>query len=172
MKPIALGLGIAALACGTAQAQPPAHPQVRPGATAAAPPAVAPAPVAPVATARIMMLRWFTGDIARAEAFYRIVFGMTTVQRMGDNVRIMVFPGGVTPGLILIQSNDPNRLRGSFIVQVADVQATLATAAANGGKLLNTKFGQDILGQRASSSHFEDPDGNVIEVLQIGGPRK
>lgn len=170
MKPIALGLGIAALACGTAQAQPQARALA--GAPAAAPPAVAPAPVAPVATARIMMLRWFTGDIARAEAFYRIVFGMTTVQRMGDNVRIMVFPGGVTPGLILIQSNDPNRLRGSFIVQVADVQATLATAAANGGKLLNTKFGQDIQGQRASSSHFEDPDGNVIEVLQIGGPRK
>lgn len=115
------------------------------------------------------MLRWFTSDVVRAEKFYQAVFGMTTVQRMGENVRIMMFPGGRMPGMILVQSNDPNRLRGSFVAQVSDVKATLVAAAANGGKLLNTQFSQSLNGQQANSSHFEDPDGNVIEVLQIGG---
>lgn len=126
-------------------------------------------PVTPVTTARVLMLRWFTSDVTRAEKFYQSVFGMTTVQRMGDNVRILVFPGGTLPGMILVQSNDPNRLKGSFVAQVSDVKATLAAAAANGGKLLNTQFGQNIEGQQASSSHFEDQDGNVVEVVQIGG---
>ncbi|WP_234151867.1 VOC family protein [Sphingobium sufflavum] len=128
-------------------------------------PLVAPAPAGK--GARVMMLRWFTSDVARAEKFYQAVFDMTTVQRMGDNVRIMMFPGGAMPGMILVQSSDPKRLRGSFIAQVADVKATLAIAAANGGKLLNTQFSQNIHGQQASSSHFEDADGNVIELLQI-----
>lgn len=118
------------------------------------------------------MLRWFTADIVRAEKFYQAVLGMTTVQRMGENVRIMMFPGGTMPGMILVQSSDPKRLRGSFVAQVSDVKAILAIAAANGAKLLNTHFSQSIEGQQASSSHFEDPDGNVIELLQFGGGRK
>lgn len=117
--------------------------------------------------ARVMMLRWFTSDVARAEKFYQAVFGMTTVQRMGANVRIMMFPGGALPGMILVQTAEPNHLKGSFVAQVADVKATLATAAANGGKLLNTRFSQNVEGQQANSSHFEDPDGNVVEVLQM-----
>lgn len=74
--------------------------------------------------------------------------------------------------MILVQSNDPDRLKGSFVAQVSDMQATLAAAAANGGKLLNTQFGQNIEGQQASSSHFEDQNGNVVEVVQIGGSPK
>jgi predicted enzyme related to lactoylglutathione lyase len=50
-------------------------------------------------------------------------------------------------------------------MQIADVQATLAKAAANCGTLMNTRFTQQIEGMPASSSHFTDPDGNLIEVL-------
>lgn len=171
MKTVYTALAGALLTSTAAFAQPAGAP---PPGTTFPPVASTPgaAPVAPVATARVMMLRWFVSDVARSEKFYQAVFGMTTAQRMGDNIRIMIFPGGVMPGMILIQSKDENRIRGSFVAQVSDVKATLATAAANGGKLLNTQFGQNIQGQAASSSHFEDPDGNVVEVLQIGGPRK
>ncbi|MEJ5979300.1 VOC family protein [Novosphingobium sp. PS1R-30] len=127
----------------------------------------APAPSAG-ARVRVMMLRWFTSDVVRAEKFYQAVFGMTTVQRMGEKVRIMMFPGMALPGMILVQSDKPDHLRGSFVAQVSDVNATLQAAAANGGKLLSTRFNQEIDGQQARSSHFEDPDGNVVEVLQMG----
>lgn len=126
----------------------------------------------PAFNPKIMMLRWFVADIDRATKFYQDVFGMTAGQRMGDKVRIMSFPGGSMPGLILIQSPEETRMNGSFIILVADVKATLAKASAAGGSLMNTKFGQKIDGVQASSSHFIDPDGNIIEVLQMSAPKR
>jgi predicted enzyme related to lactoylglutathione lyase len=122
----------------------------------------------PVAAPRVIMLRLYAADIARAEKFYNEVLGANVVQRMGDKVRIMVFPGGTLPGIILIQSPDEARMNGSFVIQVPDVQATLQRAAANGGAPINTRFAQNIEGMAANSSHFTDPDGNIVEALQIG----
>lgn len=129
------------------------------------------APPGPVATPRVLMLRLYVSDLERGEKFYHEVFGTTVVQKMGDNVRIMNFPGGVLPGIIMIKSEDEVRMNGSFVIQVPDVQATLDRAAANGGVLHNTKFSEELKGMPARSSHFTDPDGNIIEVLQIGKPK-
>jgi predicted enzyme related to lactoylglutathione lyase len=150
---IAVGL---ALAAATAQPAPVA-------------PAGPPSAVGPVAAPRVIMLRLYVADIARGEKFYHEVLGASVVQKMGDNVRIMTFPGGALPGIILIQSPDEARMNGSFVIQVPDVKTTLARAAANGGQLMNTRFAQQVEGMAASSSHFTDPDGNIVEVLQIGG---
>ena len=140
-----------------------------PGGSAPTSPTPAPPPVGAVSLARVMMLRLYVSDIARAERFYHEVFGTTVLQKLGDKVRIMGFPGGGLPGIILIQSPDEVRMNGSFVMQVPDVQATLASAAANGGVLMNTHFSQQVEGMPARSSHFTDPDGNIIEVLQLGG---
>lgn len=125
---------------------------------------------APVASPRVVMLRLYVSDIARGESFYRQVFGTNVVQKMGDKVRIMMFPGGMTPGIILIQSPEVATMHGSFVIQVPDLKAVLEKAAANGGTLKNTHFEQKMAGMPAQSSHFSDPDGNLIEVLQIGSP--
>lgn len=117
---------------------------------------------------KVMMLRWFVADVSRGERFYSAVFGAKVVQTEGEKVRIMMFPGGAMPGLILIESPEEKHMNGSFVIQVADLKATLALAAANGGKLMNTRFADKIEGLPAQSSHFADPDGNIIEVLQIG----
>nr|WP_244970644.1 VOC family protein [Novosphingobium aerophilum] len=114
-------------------------------------------------------MRWFVADLARATKSYQAVFGATSVQPMGDKASIMIFPGGAMPGLILIEAPAEKAMHGSFVIQVADVKATLAKAEAAGGKLMNTKFAETIAGVPASSSHFTDPDGNVVEVLQMGG---
>lgn len=122
----------------------------------------------PVATPRIIMLRLYVNDLDRGEKFYHEVFGTTVVRKMGDNVRIMNFPGGVLPGIIMIKSTQGVQMTGSFLIQVPNVQAALDLAAANGGKLRNTHFSEQVGGMPANSSHFTDPDGNVIEVFQIG----
>lgn len=153
------------LATTPALAAPP-NPPASPGPSATAP------AVAPTANPRIMMLRLYVADIARGESFYREVFGAAAVQKMGERVRIMMLPGNALPGIILIQSPDEARMNGSFVIQVADVQETLARAAANGGVPMNTRFGQEVEGMPARSSHFTDPDGNIVEVLQIGGQPK
>ncbi|MDE2442602.1 MAG: hypothetical protein KGP14_16430, partial [Betaproteobacteria bacterium] len=78
--------------------------------------------------------------------------------------------GGGTPGIILIQSPEVATMHGSFVIQVPDLKGTLDRAQANGGTLKNTHFEQQMSGMSAQSSHFFDPDGNLIEVLQIGNP--
>jgi predicted enzyme related to lactoylglutathione lyase len=135
-----------------------------PGVLAHAQPALA----QPTAAPRVMMLRLYVADVDRGEKFYHAVFGTTVVQRMGDNVRIMIFPGGTMPGIIMIKSADEATMNGSFVMQVPDLKATLERAAANGGTLMATNFAQQVQGMAARSSHFIDPDGNIIEVLQMG----
>jgi predicted enzyme related to lactoylglutathione lyase len=149
MRKICMAVAVAlALTNGTAFAQP------KPPATAASP--------------QVIMLRLFVSDLDRGEKFYHEVFGTTVVQKMGENVRIMIFPGGAMPGIIMIKSSEEATMNGSFVVRVPDLRATLDRAAANGGKLMDTRFAQQIDNMPARSSHFTDPDGNVIEVLQIG----
>jgi predicted enzyme related to lactoylglutathione lyase len=126
------------------------------------------APVGPTATPRIMMLKLYVSDLARAENFYHEVLGAAVVQKMGDKVGIMNFPGGVLPGFILIESPKDEIKSASFVIQVPDLEATLASAAANGGKVMTTRFSQDVQNMPAQSRHIFDPDGNDIEVLQIG----
>jgi len=144
--------------------------EAEPAPAASAAPAAT--PVGPVTSARVIMLRLYVADLARGEKFYHEVFGTSVMEKLGDNVMILNFPGGALPGIIMIKSADEARMNGSFVMQVPDVQATLARAAANGGILMNTRFAQQVEGMPARSSHFTDPDGNIVEVLQIGGPPK
>jgi predicted enzyme related to lactoylglutathione lyase len=121
--------------------------------------------------AHIMMIRMPVSDLERADKFYHAVFGTTVVQKMGEKIRMIMFPGGM-PGIILIQSAGPIAIHNSFVVQVPDLKEALERAAANGGTLQNTHFAQQEAGMPAQSSHFTDPEGNTIEVLQMGGPSK
>lgn len=83
-------------------------------------------------------------------------------------VRFLLFPGG-SPGMIMIKgTGDASMLRGSYVIQVPNLQAALAAAEANGGKVQTTRFtagGQE-------SRHVFDPDGNDLEILQSGPARK
>jgi predicted enzyme related to lactoylglutathione lyase len=168
MKNVVLALaGLAVFSSGSVLAAPSAG-SVSPPVTNVGPTAP---PPAIVSSARVVMLKIFVSDLDRGEKFYHEVFGTTAVQRMGDNVRILVFPGGATPGIIMIRSPDAASNHSSFVMQVSDYRVALDRAAANGGKLLNTRFAQEVGGLPARSSHFLDPDGNNVEVLQIGQPR-
>lgn len=127
---------------------------------------------APATGSRVMMLRVYVADINRAVDFYHEVFGATVLQQMGGTVRITTLPGGL-PGIILIQSPEEATMNGSWVMQVQDLQGTLARASAHGGRLLNTHFeaGQGGFAAQAApaqSTHIVDPDGNVIELLQMG----
>jgi len=130
-----------------------------------------PAPAAPVATPRIIMVRMFVSDLPRGEKFYHDVFGTTVVRRMGDNVSILTFPGGALPGIIMIKSPQVAQMKSSFVIQAPDMQATLARGAAAGGAAQSTRFAEAIQGLPAASHHLLDPDGNDIEVLQIGAAK-
>ena len=126
--------------------------------------------VGPAVGSRVMMLRIYVADIDRAVDFYHEVFGATVMQQMGGNVRITTLPGGL-PGIILIQSDQEATMNGSWVMQVPDLQAALDRAAAHGGTLMNTQFEGQPGGMASRSSHIVDPDGNIIELLQMGSAR-
>ena len=67
----------------------------------------------------ILMVKLPVGDDEAAQEFYGTVFGVTLAMEMGDQVRIVMFPGG-GPGLVLIPEDPENERNGSFIVQVSE----------------------------------------------------
>jgi len=113
----------------------------------------------------ILMVKLPVGDDEAAQEFYGTVFGVTLAMEMGDRVRIVMFPGG-GPGLVLIPEDPANERNGSFIVQVANMESTLARAVANGATLEQSFQGEQ--GGGAQSTNIIDPWGNQIEVLQLG----
>ena len=113
----------------------------------------------------ILMVKLPVGDDEAAQEFYGTVFGVTLAMEMGDRVRIVMFPGG-GPGLVLIPEDPENDRNGSFIVQVSNMQSTLARAVANGATLEQSFEGEQ--GGGAQSTNIIDPWGNQIEVLQLG----
>lgn len=146
-------------------------------------------PSAAVATpgeTRVIMLRIYVADINRALNFYQSVFHATPMPGMssfsGANrgsfkqnvtaVRFLNFPGGKLPMLVLIESPDSAKMNGSWVLQVPNVPAALEAAKANGATVLDTDYNAPQSGMAARSSHMVDPDGNLIEVLQLGSPSK
>ena len=113
----------------------------------------------------ILMVKLPVGDDEAAQEFYGTVFGVTLAMEMGDRVRIVMFPGG-GPGLVLIPEDPENERNGSFIVQVTNMESTLARAVANGATLEQSFQGEQ--GGGAQSTNIIDPWGNQIEVLQLG----
>ena len=113
----------------------------------------------------ILMVKLPVGDDEAAQEFYGTVFGVTLAMEMGDRVRIVTFPGGGA-GLVLIPEDPENERNGSFIVQVTNMESTLARAVANGATLEQSFQGEQ--GGGAQSTNIIDPWGNQIEVLQIG----
>lgn len=153
---------------------------------------------APVAGAKVLMLRTYVSDLDRSVKFYREVFGMNIVsvpgldraaagkmaaagapqaradsqaapaRPAGGGVRILTFPGG-SPGIMMIKgSGGPDMLRGSYLIQVPDLSTALAAVEANGGKVQLIRFTAGA----QESRHVFDPDGNDLEILQSGGSAK
>lgn len=117
---------------------------------------------------RIMMLRLYVADLNRAQAFYHEVFGANIFQRNSDRVWMMMFPGQTLPGLVLIKERpEETHMNGSFIIQVEDMRSTFEKALANGGSPEGRDYAQQLGAAAGQSTHFFDPDGNLIEVLQI-----
>ena len=135
--------------------------------TTATAPATAESGDPTTASGSILMVKLSVGDIAQGEQFYGTVFGAKLAMSMGESVHIVTFPDG-GPGLVLLagDAGDPSR-KGSFIIRVADLEATQALAVANGATVQKA-FAGDPGGQAARSVDLLDPWDNQVEILQIG----
>lgn len=171
-------LGCAAQTQTTVAQQPPLQGQPM------TPPASPTPPIAAPGATRVIMLRVYVADLDRALNFYQNVFhatvapGMTSFRsanrgnapQANTGVRFLNFTGGTLPMLVLIESEESERMNGSWVLQVPNLESTLEAARANGAQLMDTDYNAPQAGMAARSSHIVDPDGNLIEVLQLGAP--
>jgi len=118
-------------------------------------------------TGKILMVKLYVGNMDAGEKFYGNVFGAKVAIKLGANAQVVTFPNG-GPGLVLLKKSakDKNK-QGAFIVQVPNLDASVALALANGAKKQGTFAGAPA-SQAAKSVDTLDPWGNQVEILQIG----
>lgn len=125
----------------------------------------------PVASARIIMVRLYVSDLERSEKFYKEVFETEVETKIGQNVRILTFPSGARPGIMMIKSAQVQTVKSSFLIQVPDLESVLTRAVANGGTVQPQQFARMVQGTPARSRHLQDPDGNDVEAMQFGSSK-
>ena len=102
-------------------------------------------------------------DVDRALAFYRL-FGLTEIERQGTPGRAgawFSFPDGCQLHISLGSSPAPGRQH--FAIRVADLAAARAAIEAAGAPIERER---EIPGM--TRFFTRDPDGNRIEIVQMG----
>ncbi len=109
-------------------------------------------------------------DDERALAFYRDIFGwdIQSMPDMGYNM-VSTGPGGDTgptdPGYIgggMLQRQDPVTST-VVVIDVADIDATLADIEAKGGSTVRAK---EPVGDMGFAAYFNDPEGNLLGLWE------
>ena len=122
---------------------------------------------------KVLFVAYHVADIDRALAFYVGVLGMKEQNRLplgnGEHEVVLGFPDGAIPGVILMWNTErktPYR-RGDgysrFVMSVADIDAAIHHLKQHG-----TEIAIPISDAgRFFYAMFKDPDGYVIELLQM-----
>lgn len=143
---------IALAACASANAQQAVPAQAQQSA----------APTAAGERPRVMLVRVWVTDMARAENFYRTVFGFGAPQAFGPGNKMFGAPSMTAPSIVLAQTEEP-RGNGSFALAVDDAAAVMDAVVAAGGSV--ERPAQQAHGMPIG--FVTDPDGTLIEVIQI-----
>ena len=127
-----------------------------------------PTPAAsPPAPGSIAMVRVEVSDMARSEAFYSAVFGMSVMMRPNAHEHIMMSPGSTT--MLVLATADhagaaaPKEGVVGFGFNVPDLEAVMQRAVAAGGTIAEPigPLHYDI-----RTGILRDPDGALIEAYQ------
>lgn len=112
-------------------------------------------------------------DLDRIEAFYRDVFGLVTLHRVGTDEHAFALDEAImTLGdeghrLVVTRYRDRSAPASGaawtgFVVE--DLDATLADVILLGGQVVVTPHRNDSFGVRAAVA--SDPEGHLIEIIQ------
>lgn len=104
-------------------------------------------------------------DMDRAQSFYAAIFGWTFREFMGGQMRVFGTGDDHVGGLMLESDVKPGRTP-SIWFQVADLNAMVAAALANGGTVLAERSEVPGVGW---SAQVADPDGNPVGLVEYKG---
>lgn len=124
---------------------------------------------------RILHVAYHVADIDRALAFYVGVLGMKEQLRMklgnGEQEVVLAFPESKGSGVILMWNTEratPYQLGDSysrFVMMVSDLDAALQHVTRHGAPVATPATQAGTM----RYAMIKDPDGYVIELLQIKG---
>jgi catechol 2,3-dioxygenase-like lactoylglutathione lyase family enzyme len=109
-------------------------------------------------------------DIARSVAFYRDIVGLEVLKVNGDR---MAFLRSGKDQLVLVRhdadnSDTPSALHQAFIVEPRDFAPSIAFLESNGVEILKIDDRDDPTATFSGrSAYFRDPDGNVLEIIDL-----
>jgi uncharacterized protein len=122
---------------------------------------------------RVVHFEIHAGDPQRAINFYEKLFGWTFQKWDGPMEYWMVITGpegtpGINGGLLPRQGEIDGQAVIAYVctVDVADIDASMAAAEANGGKLALPKMPIPGIGWLA---YYKDTEGNIFGMMQAGG---
>ena len=119
-----------------------------------------------------------SSDVDRSRRFYTEVLGGETVVDGSEFSIVAIANGWITitlggsptpdkPTVTLETPSDPDRVSGFLNIRVADIAAAYQRWQARGASFLTAPIDRG----REIRCYMRDPDGHLIEVGQVVGPR-
>jgi predicted enzyme related to lactoylglutathione lyase len=138
---------------------------------------------AALADTTVLAIRLGSNDVVALAKFYEAAFGLKAIDRVGDPPIEIIMRYGATAAdakagsspEFLIMNREPGTAAGPMahaIFHVSNLDATIAAAKAAGAKMPGEVASVDINGMTVRIATLTDPDGNVLELMELPGGAK
>ena len=126
----------------------------------------------------VLAVRLGSKDVVALAKFYDAAFGLKEIDRVGQPPTEIIMRYGATVAAakagtspeFLVQLREPGAAADSMahaIFHVSDVAATVAAAKAAGAKVEGEVVSVPIGGMPVKIAMLTDPDGNVLELMEL-----
>lgn len=130
------------------------------------------------ADATVLAVRLGANDVVALAKFYDTAFGLKQIDQVGSPPTEIIMRYGATVAAakagsspeFLVQLREPGTAKDAMahaIFHVSDLAATLAAAKAAGGTLEGEVVTVPIGGMPVKIASVVDPDGNVLELMEL-----
>lgn len=128
----------------------------------------------------VLAVRLGANDVVALAKFYEAAFGLKAIDRVGEPPIEIIMRYGATAAdakagsspEFLIMNREPGTAAGPMahaIFHVSNLDATVSAAKAAGASMQGEVASVDINGMAVSIATLTDPDGNVLELMELPG---
>ena len=126
----------------------------------------------------VMAVRLGANDVVALAKFYDTAFGLKEIDRVGEPATEIIMRYGATAAAakagsspeFLVQRREPGVGKDTMahaIFHVSDLAATVAAAKAAGASMEGEVVSVPIGGMPVKIATLVDPDGNVLELMEL-----
>ena len=112
-------------------------------------------------------------DVAKSIAFYRDILGMEMINRVGDRMAFLrcgkdIFVIVRSDNAVEAAAKTPEQCHQAFIVEARDFDESVHSLEQAGVDVVKVETREEFDSVfRGRSCYFRDPDGNVLEVIDL-----